>query len=925
MRLALVTVLGMLVRGSAFGVDMGTAFTVQGRLVRNSVPVTDDSCVFTFTLWDAPAAGNQVGVAPPAGIVEVTTGVFTKTLDFGAAAINGQARWLQIVVECPDDVGPVTLLPRTPLTPAPHALALPGLRTEQNTTCPNLIGGSHFNIVTMGAVGATIGGGGGNLDRGFDGENRVYDNYGTIGGGAFNLAGNEADDLQDSSFATVGGGANNTANGNYSTVGGGWENGASNFSTVGGGSFNGALGSDSTVSGGDTNTASGVASTVPGGILNVAGGSFSFAAGRRAKVRDAAQVGGGDSKGDEGTFVWADSTNADFQSTGPNQFLIRASGGVGIGTPSPEGTLHVHRASAGAATATSSAVLVLEHNSDMYVNLLSPDANERGILFGAPNGNAHGQIIYNDTLTPSGFQFRTNNSGTPKMVIESGGDVGIGTSAPASLLHLAQSGSPTLRWQDVDAGGPTYHIGIAASDDTLRIAETGIADRIILQRTTGNVGIGTAAPMNKLDVEGSVAIGSDFSGLEAAPANGLIVQGDVGIGTDAPLGALHVTNGDTIIDSLTSKLRIRHPTTGDGWGFGTTGGGETLLIQELPSGGGTTNRVAIDFGGNVGIGLTDPNVSLNLSGSGADVTLGAGTGDLAIGNVTGANLILDENEIQARSNGAAAALAVNRFGGQVFVGPIAFPPSAMLNVAAGGGSVVRFDRLTNDGAVVEIAQGGTIEGGISVSGTTVSYVAFTGSHFAWTETALERGTLVSLTGDNRRKHDDAGAEPIYGIEPARRANDPHCLGSYLGLLEPLQSHDSNNPHQVMAVGNGDMWVIATDRDIEPGDYLISSEVSGHAMLDDEERFEVGHVVARAAEPVDWSTVTDAREGCKHKRISVFFESFVRGNSRHVQRKLQEKDRQIDRLQQQNQEILERLAGLEALLESSNGLGSGGGR
>jgi len=38
-----------------------------------------------------------------------------------------------------------------------------------------------------------------------------------------------------------------------------------------------------------------------------------------------------------GTFVWADSTNADFASTGVNQFLIRVSGGVGIGTNNPLG------------------------------------------------------------------------------------------------------------------------------------------------------------------------------------------------------------------------------------------------------------------------------------------------------------------------------------------------------------------------------------------------------------------------------------------------------------------------------------------------------------------------------------------------------------------------------------------------------------
>jgi hypothetical protein len=39
--------------------------------------------------------------------------------------------------------------------------------------------------------------------------------------------------------------------------------------------------------------------------------------------------------------VWADSTNADFTSTGPDQFLIRAAGGVGIGTNAPAHPLHM--------------------------------------------------------------------------------------------------------------------------------------------------------------------------------------------------------------------------------------------------------------------------------------------------------------------------------------------------------------------------------------------------------------------------------------------------------------------------------------------------------------------------------------------------------------------------------------------------------
>lgn len=48
----------------------------------------------------------------------------------------------------------------------------------------------------------------------------------------------------------------------------------------------------------------------------------------------------------------------------------------------------------------------------------------------------------------------------------------------------------------------------------------------------GNVGIGTATPVNKLDIEGGIAIGATYSGSKIAPANGAIIEGNVGIGTD---------------------------------------------------------------------------------------------------------------------------------------------------------------------------------------------------------------------------------------------------------------------------------------------------------------------------------------------------------------------------------------------------------
>jgi hypothetical protein len=168
--------------------------------------------------------------------------------------------------------------------------------------------------------------------------------FSTVGGGRFNNASGgdfaEFDSNTASGFeSTVGGGFRNKAIGEGSTVSGGGDfdegcqcpgnTAEGDLATVGGGTKNSASDFASTVAGGDANAASGSHSTVPGGALNNAAGDYALAAGFRAKANH------------QGTFVWADSTGQDFASTGANQFLIRAAGGVGIGTNSPNQLLVV--------------------------------------------------------------------------------------------------------------------------------------------------------------------------------------------------------------------------------------------------------------------------------------------------------------------------------------------------------------------------------------------------------------------------------------------------------------------------------------------------------------------------------------------------------------------------------------------------------
>ncbi len=182
------------------------------------------------------------------------------------------------------------------------------LRIEPTSPSPNLIGGYFDNLVRSGVYAATISGGGSE-----DYPNKVFDNYGTIGGGSNNTAGSDGTDHFNSLYATVSGGNSNDASG-YNA-------------SIGGGSHNTASGAGAAVGGGTDNTASGYYAMIPGGNGNTAAGSYSFAAGLSAKANQ------------PGCFVWADSSDTAFLSCNdPDRWIARAAGGVYFYTDSGAST-----------------------------------------------------------------------------------------------------------------------------------------------------------------------------------------------------------------------------------------------------------------------------------------------------------------------------------------------------------------------------------------------------------------------------------------------------------------------------------------------------------------------------------------------------------------------------------------------------------
>jgi len=181
--------------------------------------------------------------------------------------------------------------------------------------------------------------------------------------------------------------------------------------------------------------------------------------------------------------------------------------------------------------------------------------------------------IDNSIYTDNGallVQSKSANNQNTVINADNTGKVGIGTTAPKAKLEVngiikaspgtvpsdffSAFGEGLYMSYDKDDGGDIGAINTSSYPPAFKKLFLS-GNPILLNATNGggNVGIGTATPKSKLDVAGSVAIGSGYAGTQTAPPNGLIVEGSVqiGVNTDTPTTKLQVGCGimKTVIGS----------------------------------------------------------------------------------------------------------------------------------------------------------------------------------------------------------------------------------------------------------------------------------------------------------------------------------------------------------------------------------------
>jgi hypothetical protein len=358
-------------------------------------------------------------------------------------------------------------------------------------------------------------------------------------------------------------------------------------------------------------------------------------------------------------------------------------------------------------------------------------------------------------------------------------------------------------------------------------------------------------------------------------------SGNVGIGTSSPATTLQVTNTSATTNATVTPVTVQAMTSGTAAnGFGSsiefnaeasdgTSYAQTtisslwtdataatrssaLTFATRTSAGAVTERARIDSSGNVGIGTSSPTEKITVNGgvavkgaysgtsNGGAVNItyntGTSTGAIYALDPTVAWKTLDISSLTTIFGISGSERARIDSSGNLLVGKTAVNITDAGQVALSTGRIwlttsandsLTLNRLTNDGVLAEFRQDSTVEGSISVSGTTVSYNGGHLSRWAQTTTAkdesLVKGTVLSNL-DEMNVYTDSEGNPVDNeqlnkVKVSDVEGDVNVAGVFVNWTHD-EAHDVDEINMAMT---GDMIIrIAEGVTVQRGDLLMSA-------------------------------------------------------------------------------------------------------
>jgi len=450
----------------------------------------------------------------------------------------------------------------------------------------------------------------------------------------------------------------------------------------------------------------------------------------RLVIDDSGNVGIGTTNPDSALHINSSSDSGAFKITngsGSNYtaFFVNATlGRVGIGTTGPAQTLAVignARFTTGIVTGITGAA-----PGSNRVNVGSQLNTDDSVLQLWHTGvNAYVSATYGSTGSYVPLVLRTSD--TDRLTITTGGNVGIGTTAPLSLLHVNDSSTAgairvtnvsgtTIFFVNGSSGkigigtdGPSGTIGFKAGNSSVNIINDIVATTTT--NSTFDIGIGDLSGggtnrrgiirfQNIADANNGTYIQfwTTQNGVSNAERMRIDNLGNVGIGTTSPAYALDIQPNTApklrLYDSVTPTAANymiftntggrffvgQDSSTGNGLGNAALPYAGTMITESAyPLAFGTNNNInmVIKSGGNVGIGATSPNSTLQVGANTDAATNG-------IISAVGGDNAYQFMSVNTANNPDANEFFVKDDVGSIILGNMRSGSTFRLGLAAGG-------------------------------------------------------------------------------------------------------------------------------------------------------------------------------------------------------------------------------------------------